>query len=585
MKSFKTFILIALCLFGIGLLGAWISLDVHWIQALLVSSSFMVFGSTAVYFLFVRPLESLRNHPTQNQPADHQIHQSPELSQKAIEAIRGFAICTLDTKGFIRSWSPEAERLKGYSSEEAIGMHCSEMSPLFNEANREKMRERYHQILREAATHGQSIVETWQMRKNGGRYFAKISLAPLYEPVSGALEGFIKITQDITDAKVVEDLRNESESKLSESERKFRGLVQNLPGVVYRCELDPDWTMHWMSDQIEALSGYKASEFIMNRVRTYGSIVHPEDAALVEKAVYSAAAKGESYDIEYRIIHREGAIRWVFERGYAIRDSAGKVEFLDGVILDMTEKKLLHMALEAERAASLSSAKMASLGEMAGGIAHEINNPLAIIQGRADLIKRSLGTANPDISKLREWMEQIEKTAKRISQIVNSMRALSRDGTQDPMETIEVQKILEDVFNICQEKFQAHGIEIRIKNPGAPRLVCRPVQISQALLNLLTNAYDAIQNLPTKWIEVDILEIHSKLIIRITDSGDGISKSMAEKIMRPFFTTKEPGKGTGLGLSIARNIVESHGGKLWIDHSLSNTCFVMEIPTSQKKAA
>jgi PAS domain S-box-containing protein len=138
---------------------------------------------------------------------------------------------------------------------------------------------------------------------------------------------------DITESKL-------AEGALRESEEKFKALVSNVPGAIYRCAMDADWTMEYLSDVIEAISGYPASDFIRNRIRTYASIIHPDDAARVEEAV----GDGAPYSVEYRIVRADGEIRWVFERGQAVRDARGEL-WLDGAIFDITEQKAAEQAL------------------------------------------------------------------------------------------------------------------------------------------------------------------------------------------------------------------------------------------------
>ncbi|MGH8659365.1 MAG: EAL domain-containing protein [Gammaproteobacteria bacterium] len=141
---------------------------------------------------------------------------------------------------------------------------------------------------------------------------------------------------------VFEDLseRERAENSLRESEQKFMRLVDNVPGAVYRCACDPDWTMEYIDQSIADISGYSPSEFIHNKVRSYASIIHPEDLAMVEQAVLRAVNKREPYVIEYRLMHRDGGLRWVYEKGQAKTEN-GKVLWLDGAIFDITRLRSL----------------------------------------------------------------------------------------------------------------------------------------------------------------------------------------------------------------------------------------------------
>ena len=135
------------------------------------------------------------------------------------------------------------------------------------------------------------------------------------------------------------------EEALRDREAWLRHLIANVPGAVYRCGYAPDWTIHYISDAIETISGYPAADFIHNQVRTYVSIVHPADWPRIEKQALEATAQRRPFDVEYRILHRSGGVRWVHERGQAVRDAAGEPIYLDGFILDVTERKLAEDAL------------------------------------------------------------------------------------------------------------------------------------------------------------------------------------------------------------------------------------------------
>lgn len=226
------------------------------------------------------------------------------------------------------------------------------------------------------------------------------------------------------------------------------------------------------------------------------------------------------------------------------------------------------------------SSKMASLGEMSGGIAHEINNPLAIIQSLAGQLVASFDKAHAADELGRSIASAIESATKRIARIVQGLKSFSRQADGDPVRKVSLEEVVSNTLDLCAEKFRAQGIEIRVRLPPAVSLFCRDVQLSQVLLNLLNNAYDAMQDAPEKWVELEAWERSGTISIAITDSGRGIAPETADKIMQPFFTTKRVGFGTGLGLSIAQGIIESHRGKLYYDSTHPRTRFVTELPSA-----
>lgn len=253
-----------------------------------------------------------------------------------------------------------------------------------------------------------------------------------------------------------------------------------------------------------------------------------------------------------------------------------KSGMLIGISLDISEHKELQKNYEEEKLKSINSARLASLGEMAGGVAHEINNPLAIITGLMMKMRKLL---NKDSGELNEIVEKVDDTVLRISKIVRGMRALSRDGSTDEKEEVELNVILEDALGVCSERFKSKGIELKISiQDNHLPIMCRRVEIAQVLVNLLNNAYDAVSDLRSAWVEVVAKKAGDKVIIEVRDSGHGIHQSDKSKIMEPFYTTKKMGEGTGLGLSISKRILRNHGGNLHLVEDQENTCFQVELP-------
>lgn len=233
--------------------------------------------------------------------------------------------------------------------------------------------------------------------------------------------------------------------------------------------------------------------------------------------------------------------------------------------------------------AQLSQAsKMSALGEMAGGISHEINTPLAIINTLSEQLRELLLEEPLDKATIVENATVIEATVQRIAKIVSGLRSFSRDASVDQFKTESIQRIIDETLALCGERIKQHSIDLQIDEVSADLTIeCRSVQISQVLLNLLNNAVDAIAVEEKKWIRLAVVEQGEFVNILVTDSGKGMPRKVQEKIFQPFFTTKEVGKGTGLGLSISRGLVGSHGGRLEIDGEFPNTRFVISLPKTQ----
>lgn len=263
-------------------------------------------------------------------------------------------------------------------------------------------------------------------------------------------------------------------------------------------------------------------------------------------------------------------------RVFGLKDEKGEFSFYAMSGRDLRERK--HW-----EATMMSSAKMSALGEMAAGIAHELNNPLSIIMGKSGVLLSYLKKGNLKPEMGMEELEKIILTAERMAKIIKGLRLFSRNGNNDEFERIEVKKLITDVTDICATKFQNEDVKLNLELNPDLYVDGKNVQLGQVIMNLLSNSLDAVSSKPEKWVlvQANLLKEQDQVQISITDSGAGISPAIAERMMEPFYTTKDVGKGTGLGLSISKGIIEGHHGKLWLDTDCKNTRFVIEIPIHQ----
>jgi C4-dicarboxylate-specific signal transduction histidine kinase len=226
------------------------------------------------------------------------------------------------------------------------------------------------------------------------------------------------------------------------------------------------------------------------------------------------------------------------------------------------------------------ASRLATLGEMSSEIAHEVNNPLTIIYGRVLQMKALLTHSSVDIAKIGLLLDKIDANIKRVIQIIAGLRTLGRDGSQDLKEEISIAKIIDETVDLCITRFSSLGVQLKLPKleTSEIRVRCRAVQISQVLTNLLVNAVDEVCKSSLQWVEIGVEDGSDSVRIKVTDSGPGIAMEVRANIFKPFFTTKPANQGTGLGLSISREIIEDHGGRLYLDPNVPNTCFVIELP-------
>jgi C4-dicarboxylate-specific signal transduction histidine kinase len=223
-------------------------------------------------------------------------------------------------------------------------------------------------------------------------------------------------------------------------------------------------------------------------------------------------------------------------------------------------------------------ARMVALGEMAAGVAHEINNPLTVIMATAKYLDNGLQTNRHSNDELSMRLRKISEMGDRINKIVKGLRLFSGNTGKEQMKKVSFKLIFEETLVLCQEKLKNDNIKLYIVSLPDVSIECRSVEISQVLLNLINNASDAIKDLDNKWIAVEARIVNNMVEFKITDSGHGIEPLIAGKIMQPFFSTKPVDQGTGLGLSISSGIIEDHRGRLWLDQEAPHTTFVFNVP-------
>ncbi len=400
------------------------------------------------------------------------------------------------------------------------------------------------------------------------KYFHTVK-SPIFDD-QGQVTMTVGILRDITE-------QDRTQLLLQESEAKLRlALEVGQIGTWY-------WDPH--HNRVDASSGILREVLNLSHpeitLEEFCSTIHPEDAERVRMDLLNCFSDVKRFVAEYRLLLPDQSIRWIYNRAEPVQDrSSGLVEKVAGVVIDVTERKVSEATIVDQQSQLAASARLASLGEMAGGIAHEINNPLTIILGKTRqakiLLERSGQVIPPGVI---ESLDAVYLTGERIGKIVRGMRNISRGVQNDPFERATLVSIFDETLSLCSARFKDHGVElIREKWSDAIELNCRPTQISQIILNLLSNAFDAIVGQAGAWVRITVEVVGREVEIAIIDNGPGIPPEIQAKILRPFFTTKAAGKGTGLGLSIVKRIIDDHGGNFFLDKNSPYTRFVFVLP-------
>lgn len=287
----------------------------------------------------------------------------------------------------------------------------------------------------------------------------------------------------------------------------------------------------------------------------------------------------QSVEFEESVANPQGIRRALLTKKTSLKVSDEEV-VLVGVIRDITEIKKIQNSL-------IEQSKMASLGEMAAEIAHEINNPLMIIQAKSQILQEKLNTALSPIDSLKliQDLQSIEKNGYRIDKIIKSLKSVSRKSDKDPFEDTSIRRLIEEAIEISKERLNKNNIQFSFsfeKIIDYNYLVrVRGSEIVQVLVNLLNNSFDAIKSMEAPWIQINLLLIDSTFQIEVVDSGPRILPEVVANMMEPFFTTKTAGSGTGLGLSVSKQIIQNHGGQFFYESKSKDTKFVFQLKRSE----
>lgn len=229
-----------------------------------------------------------------------------------------------------------------------------------------------------------------------------------------------------------------------------------------------------------------------------------------------------------------------------------------------------------------NSQKIASISKMVDRIAHEINNPLMIIQGCSDIIKKSFDRNALDPQKLEKYTHRLNSNISRMSHIISSLKAFSNEENQDSYQISTLQFLVDEALQICRSEFDLSGIEIKVHFPDQDvEVYAKRTELIDAFYHIFKNAIQAIDQNEEKWVKIEVTIKQDKAFLTITDSGLGIASEVVESILEPFFTTRPVGGGLGLGLTYSHGVINRHKGKIFYNSMSKNTEFIIELPQAK----
>ncbi len=485
-----------------------------------------------------------------------------------VDSIEDYAMFMVDLSGRITSWNRGAERLTGYSEDEALGQHFSILYP------REALDEQHAMYeLSTARQRGRYEEEGVRVRKDGSIYHAQITVWRV-DDEHGRTVGFAKITRDVT-------ARKQAEQALRESEAKFRTIADAMPQMVWSTR--PDGFHDYYNEQWYQFTGVPLAS---TDGAGWNDVFHPSDQRRAKQAWQNSLATGEPYEIQYRLRHRSGEYRWTLGRALPVRDDNGTIVRWMGTCTDIHNQKQAEETLQ--EAARRKDEFLAML-------AHELRNPLAPIYNSAQLINRLLGT-DP---KLQHALRVIDRQVKHMSRLIDDLldvARISRGKIALRTEEIELVEILWQTLDDYRNNFQTKGIQLEEFLPSEPVWIQGDrTRIAQVIGNLLHNSLKFTEtggvvrlSLSVTHREPDAFQ-HERseiAVITITDSGIGMDPVLLNRLFDPFTqgtqSLARSHGGLGLGLALVKGFVELHGGSIRVDSEGlgRGSEFTIELPSS-----
>jgi len=467
-----------------------------------------------------------------------------------IDAVIDYAIYMIDPDGIITSWNAGARRFKGYEEAEILGQHFSRF---YTEEDRIKgMPQR---ALDTAIREGRFEGEGWRVRKDGTHFWCHVVIDPILDP-TGKLLGFAKITRDLTDRKMAEEV-------LKQSEQQFRLLVQSVTDyAIYM--LDANGRLTNWNPGAQRIKGYLPEEVIGQH---FSMFYTPEDRAAGEpKRTLDIAVREGRFENKGWRLRKDGTRFLAHVVVDPIWGDTGTLLGFAKITRDITEATRAQQALEQTREALFQAQKMQAIGQLSGGIAHDFNNLLTVILGNLEIVRKRIG----DDSKITRLLDNATQGALRGVALTQRMLAFAR-RQELKTESVEIPTLVEGITGLLRSSLGPSVVlETRFTETIEPVWADKN-QLELAVLNLATNARDAMPHGGKLLISARPEDAgdHSSLTpmtgryvcLSINDTGEGMDDATLAVAMDPFFTTKGVGKGTGLGLSMVHGFIEQLGGR------------------------
>jgi PAS domain S-box-containing protein len=499
---------------------------------------------------------------TERKKAEEALKESEERYRMLAENVKD-VISAIDMNLRTTYMSPSVTQLTGYSVEEAMALTLEEsLTP----ASYEKLMRVFDERMA-AETRGEkglptSLVLEVEAKHKDGHLVSVEMRVNLLRDAEGKPVGILGVTRDITERKKAEEV-------LRLSEEKYRLVVDNANEVIVVAQ---DGMLKFFNSRTTVVLGYSKEELAS---KPFIEFVHPDDQQMVIKRYLERLSGGQPPSLyAFRVVGKDGNITWVEINAVVINweGSPATLNFLT----DVTERKRAEEEKQKMEEQLRLAGRLAAVGELAAGVAHELNNPLAAIQGYSQFLSSS---NNLDVDT-RKDVETIYREALRASKITQNLLSFARRHEPEK-KFISLNEVIEKTVELRAHPLEVGNIELVTElAPDLPKTMADFYQLQQVFVNLINNAEQAMAAAHGKGkLVIKTQKSNGMIQVMFTDDGPGIPEENINRIFDPFFTTKEVGKGTGLGLSICYGIVEAHGGRIYAKSKVGEgATFIVEIP-------
>ncbi len=491
---------------------------------------------------------------TERQKAEAALRESENRYRSMVENISD-VIYTTDSQGMITYISPAIEQIAGYKPEEAVGKPF--LRQFIHPDDLPEVLENFQNTL---SGNPPQPREYRGVARDGNIFYLRTSSRPIMK--DGKPAGVSGTLTNITE-------RKQAEEALKKSEAQYKTLTESSLTGIYIIQDDK---YVYVNDRFAKMHGYTPGEVVGME---YWKLVHPDERETARERM-ARRLRGESAPAQFigERITSDGRNLWV-DVITSVIEYKSKPAII-GNLVDITERKKLEQEREAMQQRAQVASRLAAVGEMAAGIAHEINNPLTGVIGYAELL-----ASREDLPEdVRKDLATIDQGARRVADIVKRLLIFARQ-TKPSRDYVSIKELIENTLELRAYQLKTGNIAVTTEfAPDLPATVADGGQLQQVFLNIIVNAETEMKLAHGRGkLLIKTRKVDNHMLISFTDDGPGINKENLEKIFDPFFTTREVGKGTGLGLSICYGIIAEHNGRIWAESQLGKgATFLIELP-------